>query len=71
MSLSTDNLLPRRGRNALQLAGIQMVATDELEELVAQRRILVHAECQRMIGPGAVHIHHDRASAIAGDLVRT
>ena len=55
--------------DALQLAGIQLEAPHELEELVAQRRLLVHAERQRVVGPGAVHIHHDLGVGVAGDLV--
>ena len=49
--LIDDHLLPRSAVRAFQLSGIQIEAAHELEELVAQWRVLFHAHRQRMIRP--------------------
>src|SRR5271166_696457 len=54
---------------AFELAGEQLEATHEFEELVSQRRLLVHAERQCMIRPGAVHVHRDLRVGASGNSV--
>jgi hypothetical protein len=64
-----DDFLPGRGRDALDLAGKLLEATDKLEELIAPRGILVHAEGEGMIGPGAMHVHRNLGIGATGDVV--
>jgi hypothetical protein len=63
------HLLPRRASHALKFARIELVAAGELEELVAQRHVPVHADRERVAGPGAVHIHRHLGAVVAGDIV--
>ena len=69
MSFSTTTSCQGAVGDALELAGKQLEATDELEELLFQRSFLVHAERQRMIGPGAMDIHRDLRVDASSNLV--
>ena len=60
--MSTDAIL---GSKRLRHPTASVRANDKL---VVCWRIFGHSDCQRVIGPGAVHIHHDAGVVIAGDL---
>ena len=68
-ALFDDNGLPGRARDALDLAGKLLEAADELEKLIAPRRVLVHAEGKGVVGPGTMHVHGHLRVGAAGDVV--
>jgi hypothetical protein len=53
----------------LYFPGELLVAADELEELLAQRGVLLHAEHERLICPRAMHVQHHLGVSVALDAV--
>jgi len=61
--------LPGRAVMVLDRSGELLVAADELEELLAQRGILLHAEHQREVRPRAMDVQHHLGLVVALDAV--
>ena len=55
--------------HALQLPRVYPEASDKFKELVAQRRIFIHAKRKGMIRPRAMNVHHHLGVGVAGDVV--
>src|SRR5207245_4008037 len=64
-----DNVLPGRAVAVLHFPRELLVAADELEELLVQRGVLLHAENKREVWPRAMHVQHYLGLLITLDVV--
>ena len=64
-----DHFLPGRAVLTVRFPRELLVATDELEELLAQRGLLLHAEHERLVRPRAMHVQHHLGLVVALDTI--